>query len=125
MMKHYSEEHQWVQVDGDTVMVGVSSFAAEELGEVNFVELPELGAMIAAGGALCVVESVKAASDVIAPVSGRVVEVNASLAENPGLLNDSPEKDGWICKLSQVPAAELAALMDEKSYQRFLHGDKP
>ena len=81
--------------------------------------------MIAAGGALCVVESVKAASDVIAPVSGRVVEVNASLAENPGLLNDSPEKDGWICKLSQVPAAELAALMDEKSYQRFLHGDKP
>ena len=124
-MKHYSEEHQWVQVDGDTVTVGISAFAAEELGEVNFVELPEPGAAITAGDTLCVVESVKAASDVIAPVSGRVVEINASLTENPGQLNDSPEKDGWICRLCQVRADELAALMDEKNYQRFLHGDKP
>ena len=124
-MKYYSEEHQWVRVDGDTVTVGISAFAAEELGEVNFVELPEPGALMAAGDTLCVVESVKAASDVIAPVSGRVVEVNASLTENPGQLNDSPESDGWICRLCQVPAAELAALMDEKHYRLFLHGGNP
>ena len=121
-MKYYSEEHQWVLVDGDTVTVGISAFAAEELGEVNFVELPTPDTEIAAGETLCVVESVKAASDVISPVSGRVVEVNASLAENPGQLNDSPESDGWICRLRQVPAAELAALMNEKRYQLFLHG---
>ena len=124
-MKYYSEEHQWAQPDQDdvTVAIGISAFAAEELGEVNFVELPAPGTTIAAGDTLCVVESVKAASDVIAPVGGRVVAVNERLSTQPGLLNEAPEGDGWICRLSQVPPTDLERLMDEKGYRLFLHGD--
>ena len=121
-MKHYSEEHQWVepQDQANVCRVGLSSFAVSELGEITFVELPEIGRKILAGTPLCMVESLKAASDVVSPVSGTVVAVNQTLTQNPRLLNISPEGDAWICQLADVPPEEINKLMDEEAYARFL-----
>ena len=119
-MKHYSEEHQWVEPGEDTVRVGLSSFAVSELGEITFVELPEVGKTIHTGEPLCMVESLKAASDVVSPVSGTVIAVNTVLTQNPRLLNQAPEGDAWICQLSNVNPADINSLMDEEAYASFL-----
>ena len=119
-MKHYSEEHQWVEPKENSFSVGLSSFAVNELGEITFVELPEVGKSIHAGDPLCMVESLKAASDIVSPVSGTVVAVNAELTQNPRLLNQEPEGDAWICQLADVPPAEINALMDAEAYAKFL-----
>ncbi|HTX48330.1 MAG TPA: glycine cleavage system protein GcvH [Caulobacteraceae bacterium] len=120
----FSKDHEWVEVDGgsggDVVRIGVTAYAAEQLGDVVFVELPEVGKQVAAGDALAVVESVKAASDVYAPVSGEVLEVNTSLPDAPETVNAEPEKDGWFVKLKLADPAQLDDLMDRAGYEQFL-----
>ena len=116
----YTKEHEWVRLDGDLATVGISDYAQEQLGELVFVELPEIGRQVSQGGSLAVVESVKAASDVYAPVGGEVVETNGDLENDPGLVNRSAEGDGWFCKLRIVDRAELTQLMDAAAYKAYL-----
>ncbi len=116
----YTKEHEWVRRDGDVVTVGISDHAQEQLGDIVFVELPELGRKLKKGDAMAVVESVKAASDVYAPVSGEVIEVNEALNDDPALVNSSPEDEGWFCKLKPDDPAELDDLMDADAYRAFV-----
>ena len=115
----YSEEHEWVSVDGDVATVGISDFAQEQLGDVVFVELPKVGAEIAAGEQVAVVESVKAASEVFSPVSGEVVEVNDEIVEEPAGVNGDAEGEGWFFKIKLSNPSELNDLMDAKAYAAF------
>jgi len=121
-MLKYTEQHEWVRIDGDTATIGISPYAAEQLGDVVFVELPQVGEKVAQFGEAAVVESVKAASEVYAPVSGEVIEVNKALESNPALVNEGPLKEGWFAKLKIKDKAELAKLMDEAEYKTFLMG---
>ena len=116
----YSEEHEWVQVEGDIAIIGISDFAQESLGDVVFVELPEIGTSVAAGQACGAVESVKAVSDIYSPVSGEIVEVNEALPDTPENINSSPYEQGWIVKIKLSNAAELDALMDADTYRAFV-----
>ncbi len=116
----YSQEHEWVRVDGDIATVGISEHAQEQLGDVVFVELPNVGKSFERRDAMGVVESVKAASDLYAPVSGEVVEVNQALGDDPALVNSGAEADGWFCKIKLSNPAEVDALMDGDAYQSFL-----
>jgi glycine cleavage system H protein len=116
----YTKEHEWVRVDGQVATVGISNHAQEQLGDVVFVELPEVGRTVSRNAAMAVVESVKAASDVYAPISGEVVEVNAALTEDPALVNGDAEGAGWFCKLKIANPAELDALMDAAAYRSFV-----
>src|SRR5580698_4133133 len=116
----FTKDHEWVDANGDVATLGITAYAAEQLGDVVFIELPELGKTLKAGDALAVVESVKAASDVYAPVSGEVVEVNAELPDAPETVNAMPEKDGWFAKVKLANPAELDALMDRAGYEKFL-----
>jgi glycine cleavage system H protein len=118
----YTEEHEWVRVDGDLATVGISEHAQQQLGDVVFVELPEVGRQVSRGGSLAVVESVKAASDVYAPVSGEVVEKNSAVEDDPGLVNRSAEGEGWFCKLRISDQGELTKLMDAGAYETYLAG---
>lgn len=119
-MKHYSEEHEWVEIQGDIAVVGVSSYAADELGDVTYVEFPEIGAEFSQGDTMLVVESVKAASDVFAPISGRIAAVNNALSDRPELINESPEEDGWICRIEGFDESELENLMTFDEYRKFI-----
>ncbi len=112
----FSADHEWVRVDGDAAIIGISNHAAEQLGDVVFVELPELGRSVKAGDAVAVVESVKAASDIYAPVSGEVIEINQGLVDQPALVNEDTQGKAWFFKLRLANAAELDALMDEGAY---------
>jgi glycine cleavage system H protein len=116
----YTKEHEWVRVDGALATMGISDHAQEQLGDVVFVELPEIGKQVARHDALAVVESVKAASDVYAPVGGEVVEVNDALNDDPVLVNSGAESTGWFCKLKVADPAELEELMDVDAYQSYL-----
>jgi glycine cleavage system H protein len=116
----FTKDHEWILLEGDIATIGITDHAQNALGDVVFVDLPEAGRMVEAGEACAVVESVKAASDVYAPVSGRVVESNAALAENPALVNASPTDEGWFFRLDGVDAAEVAAMMDEAAYAAFV-----
>jgi glycine cleavage system H protein len=116
----YTEEHEWVRVDGQVATVGISNHAQEQLGDVVFVELPEVGRTVGRNAAMAVVESVKAASDVYAPISGEVVEVNAALTDDPALVNGDAEGAGWFCKLKIANPAELDGLMDAAAYRSFV-----
>jgi glycine cleavage system H protein len=118
----YTKEHEWVRLDGDRATVGISDHAQEQLGELVFVELPEIGRTVTQGGALAVVESVKAASDVYAPVGGEVVEINDNLASDPGLVNRSAEDEGWFCRLRIADRTELTQLMDAAAYKAYVAG---
>ena len=120
MSRLYTVEHEWIDVDGDTATVGITDYAQGQLGDVVFVDLPDVGKVVAKGGDAAVVESVKAASDVYAPVSGTVPEVNAVLADEPALVNTAPEAEGWFFKLTLADAAELEGLMDKAAYDAFL-----
>lgn len=122
MTVKYTEDHEWVKIDGDIATVGITKYAAEQLGDVVFVELPEVGASFDKGGDMAVVESVKAASDVYAPVSGEVVEANDALTDAPETVNEAPEAGGWFAKLKLSDASELNALMDEAAYKDFCDG---
>ena len=117
----YTAEHEWVRSgNGSTVRVGITEYAADQLGDIVFVELPETEAMVAEGDEVVVIESVKAASDVYAPLPGKVVEANARLSEDPSLVNRDPTGEGWFYKLEIADAAALDELMDEAGYQRFV-----
>jgi glycine cleavage system H protein len=116
----YTKDHEWVKVDGAIVTVGITAFAQEELGEIVFVELPDAGADIASSDSLCVVESTKAASDVYAPLSGKVEEVNEALHDQPDLINSSPYTDGWMVKLSGVSEEELGKLLSVDQYKELV-----
>lgn len=116
----FTKDHEWIRLEGDTATVGITDHAQNALGDVVFVDLPEAGRQVTAGEAVAVVESVKAASDVYAPVAGRIVESNAALTENPSLVNSSPTADGWFFRIEGVDPAALAGLMDEAGYAAFL-----
>lgn len=122
MTTKYTKDHEWVSIDGDTATVGITAYAAESLGDVVFVDLPVVGKAVTQGGDMAVVESVKAASDVYAPISGTVVEVNEALADAPEGVNEGPETTGWFAKLTVTNAGELDALMDKAAYDAFLAG---
>jgi glycine cleavage system H protein len=112
----YSKEHEWVRADGTRATIGITSFAADELGDIVFVELPEVGASLKQFETFGVVESVKAVSDLYSPLSGEVVEVNEALREGPELLNSDPFGEGWILKVELADAAEIDVLMDAAAY---------
>ena len=112
----YSREHEWVRVDGGRATIGITSFAADELGDIVFVELPEVGAALSQFASFGVVESVKAVSDLYAPISGEVVEVNDALRESPELLNADPFGEGWVARVELADRGELQALLDADAY---------
>jgi glycine cleavage system H protein len=118
----YSREHEWVRVDGGEAVIGITSFAADELGDIVFVELPEPGATLSQFASFGVVESVKAVSDLFAPVSGEVTEVNGELRDQPELLNSDPYGHGWIAKVKLTDEAELDALLDAGGYTELTAG---
>lgn len=115
----FSKEHEWVRLEGDIATVGISHFAQEQLGVVVFVELPDVGKQVVKDGDAAVVESVKAASEVYAPVSGEIVEVNGELEDDPELVNKSPTGEGWFMKIRLSDASELDGMMDEAAYNDF------
>lgn len=118
----FTKDHEWIRVEGDVATVGISDYAQKQLGDVVFVELPEIGRNVVAGKEAAVVESVKAASEVYAPVAGDVVEVNEALADDPSLVNRDPMGEGWFVKLRLENRSDLDDLMDEAAYQEYCEG---
>ena len=118
----YTKDHEWARIEGDTATIGISKYAAEALGDVVYVELPEAGAHFAAGKEMAVVESAKAASDVYAPLSGEVVGLNEALSANPALVNEGAESDGWFVKIKLDDGAALEELMTEAAYADYVKG---
>ena len=119
MTRYFTQDHEWIEVDGDAATIGITDYAQGQLGDVVFVELPEAGASFAKGDEAAVVESVKAASDVYSPVSGTVTQGNPALEDDPALVNSAPEGDGWFFKLTIADTSELDGLMDESAYKAF------
>lgn len=117
---HYTSDHEWISIDGDIATLGITHHAQEELSDVVFVELPEVGRAVAPGDAFAVVESVKAASDIYAPISGEVTEVNAGAESDPSVINSDPYGEGWICKIKISDASEIDKLLDATAYQAIL-----
>ena len=120
MSLYFTKEHEWIRVDGDLATVGISNHAQEALGDIVFAEVPDAGKTLSKGDDAAVVESVKAASDVYAPVGGEVVEGNAALADDPSLINREPEGEGWFFKMTIADASELEGLMDETAYREWV-----
>ena len=120
MTLYFTKDHEWIKVDGDTATVGISDHAQHALGDIVFAEAPEAGRQLAKGGDAAVVESVKAASDVYAPVSGEVVEANPGIADDPALINRDPEGEGWFFRMKLSNPAELDGLMDEAAYRAWV-----
>jgi len=120
MSTRYSRDHEWVRLDGDVAVIGITDYAQEQLGDVVYVELPEVGKSLAKGAEAAVVESVKAASEVFAPIAGEVVAVNDALADEPALVNQSPEDAGWFLKVKPGDKSEVEGLMDADAYKAFL-----
>lgn len=122
-MKYYVETHEWIELVDGIATVGISKYAAEELGDLTYVEMPALGETFAAGDVIGTVESVKAASDIFAPIGGTVSEVNDALADDPALLNQAPEGDGWICRLKDVKEEELKKLLTAEQYLKSINAE--
>ena len=120
MSLYFTKEHEWIRVDGDTATIGISNHAQEQLGDIVFAEVPEAGRRLTKGQEAAVVESVKAASDVYAPVSGEVIEGNQAVADDPALVNSDPEGEGWFFKLKLDNPGELDGLMDETAYREWI-----
>jgi glycine cleavage system H protein len=118
----FSKDHEWVKLDGDTATVGITAYAQEQLGDVVFVDLPSVGKKVEKGKEMAVVESVKAASEVYAPLSGEVVEVNAALGDAPATVNEDAMGAGWFAKLKVANKGELSDLMDEAAYKKYVEG---
>ena len=119
-MIRYSKEHEWVRVDGDSATVGISEHAVSELGDITFVELPEVGNSVSKDDSVAFIESVKAASDVYTPISGEITEVNERLEDEPEIINASPLDEGWIYKMKVSDSSELDTLMDEEAYKAYI-----
>ncbi len=122
MTRYYTQEHEWIDVEGDIATVGITDYAQSQLGDIVFVEVPETGRVVTKGGEAAVVESVKAASDVYAPVSGAVTEGNAALADDPALVNSDPEGAGWFFRMMLSDPSQLDGLMDGAAYKAFVDG---
>ncbi|HEY9580231.1 MAG TPA: glycine cleavage system protein GcvH [Rhizorhapis sp.] len=120
MSRYFTDEHEWIDVEGDIATVGITDYAQGQLGDIVFVELPAEGVVFEKGDDAAVVESVKAASDVYAPISGEVVEVNSALEDEPALVNSDAEEDGWFFRLRLADASELDGLMNEAAYNKFV-----
>ncbi len=120
--RKYSKEHEWIKIDGDIAIIGITDYAQDQLTDVVFVELPEVGKQIEQNGNLCVVESVKSVSDIFSPISGEIVKVNKALENSPELVNNEPFDGGWIAKLKVKNEAELDQLMTTDEYNKFLTG---
>ena len=118
----YTQEHEWIRVDGEVGVVGITDYAQDQLGDVVYVELPEVGRRVDKGAEAAVVESVKAASEVYAPVSGEVVAVNQALTDDPSLVNSAAEGNGWFLKIKLADTGELDRLMDQAAYRKFVEG---
>lgn len=116
----FTEEHEWLRVEGDEVVVGITAHAAEQLGDVVFIELPEEGTMVSKDDEVVVIESVKAASDILAPLDGEITEVNEALVEEPGKVNEDPEGDAWFFKIKIEDMSALDDLMDEADYKKYI-----
>jgi glycine cleavage system H protein len=116
----YTKDHEWAKVEGDLVRIGITSYAVEQLGDVTLVDLPEIGSTVDAAGHFGDIESVKAVSELFAPVAGEVVEINGELADQPELVNDAPYEGGWMIVLRPKNPADLDALMDASAYEQFL-----
>lgn len=123
-MKKYSKSHQWVQVEGETARIGITNFAAEQLGDIVYVELPSLNDQFNAGDSISMVESVKSTSPIYTPVSGEVQKINEELADSPELLNHDPEGEAWIIELLMSNSSELGDLMSEEEYLTFITSNK-
>ena len=119
-MLKYTEEHEWLKLDGDEVIVGITEHATEQLGDLVFVELPAEGATVAKGEGVVTIESVKAASDITAPLDGVITEVNPVIVENPSLVNEDPLEDGWFFKMTLNDPSDLEGLMDEDAYREYI-----
>jgi glycine cleavage system H protein len=119
-MLRFTEEHEWLKQDGDEVVVGITEYATGQLGDLVFVELPEEGRTVAKGEEIVTIESVKAASDISAPLDGQVTEVNTAIVANPGLVNEDPLEDGWFFKMTLADPSELEGLMDEEAYREYI-----
>jgi len=122
MARYFTDDHEWIDVEGETATVGITDYAQGQLGDIVFVELPDVGTVIDKGKDAAVVESVKAASDVYAPISGEVMETNAALEDDPALVNTSPEEDGWFFKMTIGDQSQFDGLMDEAAYKSFCDG---
>ena len=122
MTTYYTKDHEWIAVEGDTGTVGITDYAQGQLGDITFVELPEVGSAVKQGDAPCVVDSVKAASDVYAPVSGEVSDVNEALGDAPELVNTEAESGGWLFRVTLSDAGQLGALMDRAAYDDYVKG---
>ena len=116
----FTEEHEWLRVEGDEVVVGITIHAAEQLGDVVFIELPEEGTTVSKDDEVVVIESVKAASDILAPVDGEITEVNTALADNPGMVNEDPQGGAWFFKMKVSDPSQMDEFMDEAAYQKFI-----
>jgi len=114
---YYTEDHEWIRLEGDEAIVGITDYAQEQLGDIVYVELPETGSKVAKGDSFIVVESVKAASDVFAPVSGEILAINDSLERDPALINSGAEGDGWLVRMRLDDAAQIENLMDADAYK--------
>lgn len=114
---HYSEQHEWIRIEGNAGVVGISGYAARQLGDVVFIELPVVGKAVTCGQEVAVVESVKVASEVFSPASGVICGINADLANEPGLLNQDPEGEGWLFRMELADVGDLTRLMTEEQYQ--------
>ena len=122
MTRYFTEEHEWIDVEGDTATVGITDHAQEQLGDIVFVELPQIGKRLDKGKEAAVVESVKAASEIYAPADGEVTAVNEALNDEPGMVNSDPEGNGWFFKMKLSSPDQLADLMDEAAYKAFIAG---
>lgn len=122
MTRYFTQDHEWIEVDGSNATVGITDYAQGQLGDITFVDLPAAGTAVKKGDAPCVVDSVKAASDVYSPASGEVTEANGALDGEPELVNTDPENTGWLFKLSLSDAGELDGLMDKAAYDEFVAG---
>ena len=119
----YSEEHEWLRLDGDTAIIGITHFAQDSLGDVVFVELPEVGADVKQFEKMGEIESVKAVSDLYSPVGGKVIEINDSLTDSPELVNDSPYEDGWMLKVEVADSSEIERLMSASEYDTLVESE--
>ncbi len=116
----FTEEHEWLRVEGDVVVVGITAHASEQLGDVLFIELPDVGTEVTNDEEICVIESVKAASDILAPIDGEITEVNEALVDDPGKVNEDPTGDAWFFKIKAADAAQMDDYMDEAAYNDFI-----
>jgi glycine cleavage system H protein len=120
VMMKFTEEHEWLRVEGDEIVVGITIHAAEQLGDVVFVELPSEGTVVSKDDEVVVIESVKAASDILAPIDGEITEVNSTLTDTPGMVNDDPQGEAWFFKMKASDPSQMDEFMDEAGYQKFI-----